>query len=137
MEILLRFERETLAPYELPGNRVSRNMYDDLSLPWNISIPIKEFPHTDYIKLDYDRDGKLSNGATFFGNSKISSMDEIEKDLATASMVTRWRAANPTLAGTEQDVVKVFIRELREALGGQDWMENGNSTAILLFKRPS
>ena len=35
MEILFCLERETLAPYELPGNRISMNMYDDLPLPWN------------------------------------------------------------------------------------------------------
>src|SRR6187402_2892276 len=130
MKVLLRVERETLAPYELPGNRLSLDMYDNLPLPWNISKPVTEFPQSEYIKLEYDRDGKLSNGVSFFGQSQISTMDELEKGLGTASMVTRWRAANPDLVGTDKDVVKVFIKELREALGGQEWMEHGTGTAI-------
>jgi hypothetical protein len=136
MEVLLRLERETLAPYALPGNIISMDMYDDLPLPWNISPPVSDFPQSKFVKLDYDREGVLSNGVSFFNNDEKESLDEIENGLGTASMVTRWRAANPELVGTDNDVVKVFARELREALGGkQDWMVRGSGTAILLFKK--
>jgi trans-aconitate 3-methyltransferase len=133
--VLLRFERETLAPYELPGNRLSMEMYDNLPLPWNISPPVKDFPQSEYIKHDYDREGVLSNGVDFFGGGSFTTLEEESKGLSTASMVTRWRAANPELVGTDKDVVRVFIRELREVLGGQDWILRGMGTAILLFKK--
>lgn len=55
--------------------------------------------------------------------------------MGTVSMVTRWRAANPELVGTDKDVVKVFAKELREALGGQDWVVEGSGTTIMLFKK--
>jgi hypothetical protein len=131
----LRFERETLAPYELPGNRLSMEMYDNLPLPWSVLPPVEAFPQSDYVKHDYDREGVLSDGVDFFGGGSFTTLDEESKSLSTASMVTRWRAANPELVGTDKDVVRVFIRELKEALGGQDWILRGTGTAILLFKK--
>jgi hypothetical protein len=38
------------------------------------------------------------------------------------------------LVGIDKDAVKVFIRGLKEVLGGQDWILRGMGTAILLFK---
>ncbi|KAH8792615.1 S-adenosyl-L-methionine-dependent methyltransferase [Hyaloscypha finlandica] len=124
-QVLLRFERETLVPYELPGNRLSMDMYDNLPLPWN----------SEYVKYDYDREGVLSNGVDFFGGGSFTTLDKESKDLSTASIVTRWRATNPELVGTDKDAVKVFIGELKEVLGGQDWILRGMGTAILLFKK--
>jgi hypothetical protein len=136
MEVLLRLERETLAPYALPGNLISMNMYDDLPLPWNVSPPVSDFPESKFMTLDYDREGVLSNGVSFFSDGEKEYLDDIEGGLSTASMVTRWRAANPDLVGTDKDVIKLFIRELRKALGGeQDWVLRGSGTAILLFKK--
>ncbi|KUJ22537.1 S-adenosyl-L-methionine-dependent methyltransferase [Mollisia scopiformis] len=135
MEILLHFERVTLAPYTQPGNLLSMNMYDDLPRPWTVSPPVKDFPESKYIKHDWDRDGKLSDGKDFFGGGEKSTLKEIEAGMGTASMVTRWRAANPELVGTDKDVVKVFIKDLKEALGGQDWVERGSGTTIMLFKK--
>jgi trans-aconitate 3-methyltransferase len=136
METFLRFERETLAPYALPGNIISMNMYDDLDLPWTIPNPVTAFPQSSFVKYGYDRDGVLSNGVSFFGGGRESSLDEMEKGYGTASMVTRWREAHPDLVGTDNDVVKVFVNELREALPAdhQKVME-GSATAILLFKK--
>lgn len=135
MEVLLRFEREILGPYALPGNILSMNMYDDLPRPWTVSPPVTAFPESKYVKYDWDRDGKLSNGKDFFGGGYKNTLEEIEGGMSTASMVTRWRAANPELVGTDKDVVKLFVKELREAMDGQDWVERGSGTAIMLFKR--
>lgn len=136
MEILLRLERETLGPYALPGNILSMNMYDDLPRPWTVSPPVKAFPEANYVKHDWDREGKLSNGQTFFGGVRSKeTLEEIEGGLSTASMVTRWRAAHPDLVGTDKDVVKVFVKDLKEAMGGQDWVERGSGTTIMLFKK--
>lgn len=132
---LLKLERETLGPYALPGNIISMNMYDELPLPWNISPAVSEFPKSKFVKHEYDRDGVLSNGKTFFAGNDKETLEDIEGGLGTASMVTRWRAANPELVGTDKDVVQVFLEELKAALGEQEWIERGSSTAILLFKK--
>lgn len=136
MEILLKLERKTLAPYTLPGNILSMNMYDDLPRPWTVSPAVTAFPESEYIKHDWDREGKLSNGKTFFGGARPKeTLEKIEGGMATASMITRWRAAHPDLVGTDKDIVKTFIRELREAMGGQTWVERGSGTTIMLFKK--
>jgi hypothetical protein len=136
MEVLLRLERGTLAPYELPANRLSRDMYDNLPLPWTIPSPVTAFPKDQFVKHAYDRDGILSNGVSFFGGGMEVTLEQAEKGLGTASMVTRWREANPDLAGTDKDVVKIFVEEMKEALGpGQDRVLQGAGTAILLFKK--
>lgn len=111
------------------------NMYDTLPLPWDVSPPSVAFPKCDFVRHEFDREGKLSNGTSFFGGSDITTLDEIENSMSSASMVTRWRAAHPELVGTERDVLRVFVTQLREALGGQDFVERGNGTAILLFQK--
>jgi hypothetical protein len=135
MEIMLRFEREDLALYELPPNRLSRDMYDNLLLPWNVSPPVTAFPELKFVKHEYDRGGVLSNGESFFGGGRLATLDQVEKGLATSSMVTQWRAAHPDLVGTDRDVVTVFVKDLREALGSTEEVLQGSGTVILLFKK--
>ncbi len=94
-------------------------MYDDLPLPWNVSPPVVGFPKSKYVKREWDREGVLSNEETFFGGDEERTLEEVEKGLSTASMVTRWREGNPDLVGTDKDVVTAFVKEIREALGGQ------------------
>ena len=77
----------------------------------------------------------MSNAVDFFSGGSFTTLDKESKDLSTASIVTRWRATNPELVGTDKDAVKVFIGELKEVLGGQDWILRGMGTAILLFKK--
>ncbi|KAJ8070035.1 hypothetical protein OCU04_000436 [Sclerotinia nivalis] len=81
-------------------------MYDYLPLPWNIPhpIPSSTFPESQFLKLDFDRDGILSDPTSndFFGGGREVTLKEAEKALATANMVTRWREAHPEKAGTEE-----------------------------------
>ena len=59
----------------------------------------------------------------------------VEKGLATASPVKRWKDANPELVGTERDIVKMLVEELREALGGMKSVVVGNGVGLLLVKK--
>jgi hypothetical protein len=136
MHVLLELERETLAPYELTPNRLSRDMYDHLPLPWTIAQPVEAFSASEFVRREWDRDGVLSNGETFFGGVQLTPVDVFQKMLGTASMVTRWREAHPELVGTDQDVVTAFGARLREALGpGVEALDMGAGTVILMFKK--
>jgi hypothetical protein len=135
MEVMLRLERETLAPYAALGNIISMNSYDALPLPWTIGTPVTAFPESQFVRRIYDREGVLTNGQTFFGGGSVHTLEQEEHGLGTASMVTRWREENPELAGTDKDVVKLHIKDLREALGGQESLVVGSGIAILLFKK--
>lgn len=132
--VLLRFEREVLAPFEVPGNRVSRDMYDNLVLPWIANPEQTDFPTESFCRDEWDRDGVLSDGNDFFGGSEERPLEKVEKGFGTASMVTRWRAAHPELAGTEKDVTKEMIATLRPWLNGKG-LRAGSSTVILLLKK--
>ncbi|GAM36736.1 hypothetical protein TCE0_018f06061 [Talaromyces pinophilus] len=148
---LYHLERDVLAPYELPPNRVSRDMYDNLVIPWQVDRETttghnlaEAFPESDFVRLEWDRDGILSDGDDFFlasnsPNKGETTLNDLEGSLGTASMVTRWRDANPELVGTESDCVKEMCAEIRKAMGvGADEnprMKVGSSVALLLFKR--
>ncbi|KAG4031532.1 hypothetical protein MFRU_009g03020 [Monilinia fructicola] len=139
LRIFLHFERDVLAPYELPPNRLSRDMYDHLPLPWNIPHPIPSsiLPESQFLKLDYDRDGILSDPSSndFFGGGREVTLMQAEKGLSTASMVTRWREAHPKEAGTEKDIVKLHIEEVRKLMGGRESMMTGSGTTIIFVKK--
>lgn len=133
-----RLWREHIAPYELAGNRLSRESYDQLLLPWNCSPPVDGFLESGFTRIEWDRDGKLSGPDHFFTGDKVVTIERMEEQLSTASMVTRWIEAHPQLAGTEHDVVKKMSRELRklmerEGLGGEELII-GSSFVLLLFK---
>ncbi|EEA23766.1 hypothetical protein PMAA_077950 [Talaromyces marneffei ATCC 18224] len=75
-------ERDILAPYELPPNQISRNRYDNLILPWQVNdliaryILAESFPEKDFVRLEWDRDGILTNGEDFFLASKDENNGE-------------------------------------------------------------
>ena len=134
-EIMLNFEHNVLRPYEIPGNRLARDMYDKLTLPWQVPSPVSSFPESSFVRHDFDRNGVLSNGEDFFGGDQPMKLTQIEEGLLTSSMVTRWRAAHPELVGTEKDCVKSLVAELREALDGREEVRAGAATVVLLFKK--
>ena len=133
-EAIARLERENIAPYELPGNRLARESYEDLILPWHCNPPVDGFLETDFTRLEWDRDGKLSDSEHFFLGDEIATIETLKARLSTASMVTRWRKEHPQLAGTEQDIVAKMVKEMREVIGGEE-LVFGRSCVLLLFKK--
>ncbi|KAI9832803.1 MAG: hypothetical protein M1819_004023 [Sarea resinae] len=134
-KILFHLEREILDPHELPGNRVSRDMYDNLPLPWQTSPTVPAFPPALFERVEWNRDGSVDGNGEFLGGNQATTLENLEKGLATASMVTRWRDAHPELVGTPQDCVSQTISALREALEGNESFVNGASTTLLMFKK--
>ena len=133
-DAIFRLERKHLPQYELPGNRLSREGYQNVPLPWTVDPPITEFPQAGFSRVDWDRDGHLTDPDHFFLGDKQLTLAQIGKRLGTASMVTRWREAHPQQAGTEEDVVNVLVRDLRKTLNRDDLI-TGASCHLLLFKR--
>ncbi|APA06737.1 hypothetical protein sscle_02g015070 [Sclerotinia sclerotiorum 1980 UF-70] len=139
LQIFTNLEHKILAPYELPANRLSRDMYDHLPLPWNIPhpIPASTFPPWQFLKLDFDREGILSDAKSndFFGGGREVTLKDVEETLGTANMVTRWREAHAEKAETEEDILKLHIEEVRKVMGGKESMLVGSSTAIIFVKK--
>ncbi|KAJ6006425.1 S-adenosyl-L-methionine-dependent methyltransferase [Penicillium sp. IBT 35674x] len=138
---LFYLERVILAPYELPENRLSRDYYDNLPLPWTIGDDVveKAFSKAAFVRMEWDRDGILTDGENFFDGSDEMTVNEISDSLQTASMVTRWREAHPDLVNTDQDCVAVAMAEVRKALGigmnDDRTLKVGSATVLLFFKR--
>ncbi|MCJ1389710.1 hypothetical protein MMC18_002567 [Xylographa bjoerkii] len=131
---LFHLELSVLGPYSLPPLDLSRNFYDALALPWSCSPPTTAFPSSSFVRKTWDRDGVLSNGEDFFGGSNEISADDLEGQLGTASMVTRWRAAHPALIGTGEDCVKQCVGQIRGVVG-EGKFRVGSGTALLLFRK--
>ncbi|KAL1983787.1 hypothetical protein VTN96DRAFT_9873 [Rasamsonia emersonii] len=136
-QALGHLEKDFLEPYMLPPNRLTRDMYDHLPLPWNVDPPVPAFPESEFVRHEWNRDGVLTDGEDFFCGSREVSLEVLERVLGTGSMVTRWRDAHPELAHTDEDCVVKTIRRVREALGPEsgDKIRAGVATVILLFKR--
>ncbi|RFU25201.1 hypothetical protein B7463_g11135, partial [Scytalidium lignicola] len=111
-EIQDAFQR-VVEPYQLLGNRIARNMYDDLVLPWVADPSQTAFPKEKFQRFDWDRGGVLSDGKDFLGGSHEVPFGVYEKVMGTISPVTRWREAHPELAGTERDCVTEVVRKLK------------------------
>ena len=120
-------------------------MYADLRLPWEISEQLAHlFPEEGFLRREWNRDGKLEpNETQFFGESSTTTLGELAASLGTASMVTRWREANPEMAHTDDDCVAVTIRSVAEAMspgietaGVKNLtLSVGPATTLLLFTR--
>ncbi|KAL1963017.1 hypothetical protein VTN77DRAFT_8765 [Rasamsonia byssochlamydoides] len=136
-QALDHLEKDILQPYKLPPNRPSRDMYDNLPLPWTVDPPVAAFPESGFVRHEWDRNGVLTDGADFFGGSREVSLQQLERALATANMVTRWREAHPELANTDEDCVVKTIRQIRQIIGPDagDKIRVGGAVVILLFKR--
>ncbi|KAK1976430.1 S-adenosyl-L-methionine-dependent methyltransferase [Colletotrichum cereale] len=135
--IMRQLETGELASFELAPNVLSRALYHDLTLPWELDTPNPAFDESAYVRQEWDRDGVLTDGKDFFGGSLDISLDLLEKGYDTASTVTRWRAANREIAHGPDDCVKKTIARLHEAVGpkANGSIRGNTSTVLLLFKR--
>lgn len=135
--ILFDLERRILRPFEMPGNRLSMDAYANLLLPWDSDASDPGFDESTFVRKEWNRDGKVEKGQPFLALEPRHSLDDLAKGCSTASMVVRWRAAHKEQLekGEVEDCVDSTIRRLKEALDGQDWMEGGPSTALLMMKK--
>ncbi|KAF3761619.1 S-adenosyl-L-methionine-dependent methyltransferase [Cryphonectria parasitica EP155] len=125
-----------LDPYFEPGNRLARNMYADLRLPWTVDPPEPAFDQASFQKKFF---GFQEGDDPFFEGSvdREFDLDMVEKLLSTSSPVTRWREAHPELVGTEDDIVRrmrrVIEENLREAgVAPEDFKVKGGRHGLLL-----
>ncbi|KPI39425.1 uncharacterized protein AB675_4960 [Cyphellophora attinorum] len=161
-DFLTKFETEILQPYELPGNRLTREFYVDLGMPWEIlakdsdtststSTPLDEqtrtalqsFPESQYKRHEFNRDGYVSPGQHFFSGERRATFEQIKATLGTASPVTRWREAHREQVekGEVEDIMDMLVRRMGEIMGevdegkGRDWIDSGGGLVVLVVKK--
>ncbi|KAF2875902.1 S-adenosyl-L-methionine-dependent methyltransferase [Massariosphaeria phaeospora] len=124
-----------LLPYFEPGNWMTRGRYVDLPLPWTLDQPVEDFQESQFVRKDWVPE------EPFFAVDVEMSLDQWEKITATSSPETRWRQANPDLAGTERDIVKVLrktVERLQQEAGVEAGKEKVKGTVLgilLMFKK--
>ena len=143
-EILFDLQRNMLGPYSTPGNEISDQAYKTLPLPWSIAPPSSDFFEADFMRHDWDLDGvpsapPLPDGTPgpFIGEENEDDLDTLRHALGSASMVVRWRAANPDKAHTDQDCVNLTIARLREVVGGNKIATAGSYSLLLFRAKPT
>lgn len=117
-------EERELKPFFEPGNLLTRDLYKDLPLPWNLTPPSVEFDQASFFREEWDEE-------VFIGGSLTFGLDIMEKIMGTTSPVQRWRDANPDAVGTEKDVIKQFRAEI-ERLSYEAGVEKGKVVGGLM-----
>ncbi|KAK3691647.1 hypothetical protein LTR37_018526 [Vermiconidia calcicola] len=107
---MYRLEEHYLTPYRHAGNKLVRNGYVDLPLPWTLTPPVNEFDESTFLRRVWDPKEE------FFTGQREVDLDTFEKMMGTGSAVVRWREAHPHDVGTERDVVKMQRREIERLL---------------------
>lgn len=106
-----KYQEEHLEAYFEPGNRLTRDGYKSLVMPWDAVPPVEAFDRASLLRKEW------SLAEPFHaGQERPISLDLLEKMLATSSPVARWRQANPDAKGTDRDVVRVLRREIERLL---------------------
>ncbi|TDZ14031.1 putative methyltransferase [Colletotrichum spinosum] len=140
-DILSDLEDGMLAPHVEEGNTISRNADRDLELPWDDVTSRGLFGEGSFKRVDWDLHGipsapKGGDGTPGpFLHEREATISEMEQTLSSASVVIRWRGANPDQALTDEDVVTVTARRLQEVMGVSEKPSLGHSTTLLLLRR--
>jgi trans-aconitate 3-methyltransferase len=157
-EFMKAFEEEHLAPFEQPGNKLSRELYVNLGMPWEclerladddegkrLKQGLQEFDEKAFVRLEFNKDGYVEPGETFFSQNPRLNFQQAKLVMGTASPVTRWREAHKAQLekGEVEDIVDFLVRRSTEILEeveegkGRDWIDGGSAIVILLVKKKS
>lgn len=125
----LELEREILLPFEMPGNKLVRELYRDLDMPWTIEAEgeakqaLDSFDRELSVRREFNADGQPdpdpmfaeTNGYLVYRHANVGMLS---KGLGTASPVTRWREAHKEQLdkGEIEDCVSRMLRLMRERM---------------------
>lgn len=130
-----------LDDYMAPGNRLTRDLYVDLPLPWSLGNPVLEFDEATFFRKEFDTGSASELGDQFYAGQQSVDLDTMEKVLGTMSPVTRWREAHPIAVDTERDIVRILRREIERLLHeagvekGSELLEGGVGGVLLMVKK--
>jgi SAM-dependent methyltransferase len=133
-------EEQDLKPFFEPGNLLTRNLYNDLLLPWTLEKPVTDFDESTFIRKEW---GPENSEEFFVGGSLTVNLNMMDKIMSTASPVQRWREAHPDAVGTDQDVVKKMSRVIEQNLHeagvekGMEMVKGSPRCVLLMVKKKS
>ena len=125
---------DKLEPYINDGNRVVRDAYQDLLMPWDAGVTA--FPKDQYIRREWTTDEQFVQA-----RAMQVDMPTLERVMSTSSPYTRWCEAHPGLHGTEQDLLRLVRRQVeavQQAQGvepGKELVRGLSLGTVLIFKK--
>lgn len=131
----------SLDPFMVDGNRLVRNLYTDLPLPWTLEKSVEAFDENSFARKEWGAEAASEARGTFMAIPSPVDMIMVEKILSTSSPVTRWREAHPDRVGTEQDIARITRRRIEHLLHqsgvekGQEKLYADISAVLLMMKR--
>ncbi|KAL6244814.1 hypothetical protein RBB50_008342 [Rhinocladiella similis] len=153
------FERVVLQPYEVEGNRITRELYATLPLPWSEYSVLDEknldaesgkqaaalldaFREEEYSRQVFNDGGEIGPDGKFL-MSRRATFEQSRAMLGTASPVTRWREAHREQLerGELEDLIDKVLRQSRELMEevpegkGRDWVEGGSAVVVITIKK--
>jgi len=138
IQAALRRLFERLDDYLLPGNRLTRELYRGMVMPWVVSGLVNEFEEGSLFRKEWTGIAEVDE-SSMFAVDLPANLKSLEMVLGTTSPVIRWREAHPDESGTERDPVRMMRREMEDALreGGVDSPETtrlkGGVEGVLLI----
>lgn len=132
---------ESMDEFMVMGNRLNRDLYVNLPLPWTLKTPVLGYEEASLVRKEWGTGPASQPADQFYFNNQPADLDALEKVLGTTSPVMRWREAHPGLVGTENDRVRVMRREIEAALyqagveKGQELINGGVAGVLLMVKR--
>lgn len=150
-----KLETEILLPYEMPGNKLSRELLVDLGLPWTIETndpevkaALDKFDKEKSMRREFNKDGKpdpdpMLKDTHGYLNYRRINLDMVSKIIGTASQVTRWRAAHKDQLekGEIEDCIERMVRLSREemtrdpAFKDRDWADSIVAAVLIMVKK--
>lgn len=90
-------------------------------MPWDQVQTASLFDKGNFLhRVWMSSDGTGTDGQVYFFDTNATKdwpLPVVEKMLDVSSPVTRWREAHPDLAGTDEDCLKVHMRQICEVMG--------------------
>lgn len=130
-----------LLPHDRLGTILTRDLYADLPLPWNIEKPVVEFEKESLVRKEWNMNRDYVEGDGDLGLGAAVSLEQLEALMGTNSSVTRWREANPEKNGTEEDPLRVMGRRVESLLDdvgvnpGERVLRGGVAIVLLMVKK--
>lgn len=140
--ILTDLEDRLLRAYGTPGNFLTMNAYEPLSMPWDFAETAELFDRSSFQRQDWDRHGIPSASALADGSpgpyvmvKEAATINQFLTAVGSSSSLIRWKEDNPADIGTDKDPTEIARSKLKAALGGSDKIYISPSLSLLLLRR--
>jgi len=150
-------ELEILQPFDAPGNRICRELYTDLPLPWTVpsdSVPpqiassLATYDKQRFFRREFNKDGlpdsspELAQTNGFIRHFRCP-YTMAQKQVGTSSQVTRWRQHHKEALekGEIEDCVTQMFKRTQAKINevpdqkDRDWLDIATSMVLLVVKK--